>query len=95
MAEKALDMGFYISFSGVITFNKAGSILEIIKHVPLHRLLVETDAPYLTPKPFRGKRNEPAYVRYTAEKVAEVTGCSIEKTCETIQKNAYALFRIL
>ncbi len=95
MAEKALDMGFYISFSGVITFNKAGSIIEIIKQVPLNRLLIETDAPYLTPHPFRGKRNEPAYVRYTAEKVAEVKGISIEETSNAVMDNALELFKFL
>ena len=95
MAEQALAMGFYISFSGVITFKKAENLLEIIKHVPLNRLLVETDAPYLTPNPFRGKRNEPAYVRHTAEKVAEVKGISIEETASAIMKNAVELFRFL
>lgn len=94
MMEKVLDMGFYISFSGVITFKKAENILEIIKHVPIDRILVETDAPFLTPQPFRGKRNEPSYVRYTAEKVAEVKGISKEETCVAIMKNAVDLFKI-
>lgn len=94
MMEKALEMGFYISFSGVITFKKAENIIEIIKHVPIDRIFVETDAPYLTPQPFRGTRNEPSYVRYTAEKVAEVKGISLEETCVTIMKNAADLFNI-
>lgn len=93
MAEQALAMGFYISFSGVITFQKAANILEIVKHVPLNRLLVETDAPYLTPNPYRGKRNEPAYVRHTAEKVAEIKGISLEETAFAIMKNAGELFK--
>lgn len=95
MAEQALAMGFYISFSGVVTFKKAENLLEIIKHVPLDRLLVETDAPYLTPNPYRGKRNEPAYVRHTAEKVAEVKGISLEETASAIMKNAVDLFKFL
>ncbi|MBI5192205.1 MAG: TatD family hydrolase [Nitrospirae bacterium] len=93
MAVQALAMGFYISFSGVITFKKAENLLEIIKYVPLNRLLIETDAPYLTPNPFRGKRNEPAYVRHTAEKIAEVKGISIEETASAIMKNAEELFK--
>lgn len=95
MMEEALEMGLYISFSGVITFKKAENLIEIIKHIPLNRLLVETDAPYLTPNPYRGKRNEPAYVRHTADKIAEVKGISIEETASAIMNNAEELFRFL
>ena len=94
MAEKALEMDFYISFSGVVTFKNANKILEIVRAVPLNRILVETDAPFLTPHPNRGKRNEPAYVRYVAEKVAEIKDLSIEETCKNIMDNAAELFKI-
>lgn len=95
MAEKALEMGFYISLSGVVTFKNANKILEIVRAVPLNRILVETDAPFLTPHPNRGKRNEPAYVRYVAEKIAEIKGISIEETCKIIMNNATELFKII
>ena len=94
MAEAALAMGFYLSFSGVVTFQNAKKILEIVKAVPLDRILIETDAPFLTPHPHRGKRNEPAYVRYVAEKVAEVKTLSIEETGKAIFANAATLFRL-
>ena len=98
MAETALAMGFYLSFSGVITFQNAQNtkktILEIVKAIPLDRILIETDAPFLTPHPHRGKRNEPAYVRYVAEKVAEVKTLSIEETAKAIFANAAKLFRL-
>lgn len=92
MAEKVLEMGFYISFSGVVTFRNAKEILDILKVIPIERILIETDSPYLTPIPYRGKRNEPAYVRYVAGKVAEVRGMSIEETCSVILRNAADLF---
>ena len=94
MAEKGLEMGFYISFSGVVTFRNAGKIIDIVKAVPLHRILIETDAPYLTPHPHRGKRNEPAYVKYVAEKVAEVKGISLEEIGRVALNNAARLFRL-
>ena len=71
-AKFALDQGFYISFSGIITFKNVNDLLEVVKYVPLDRILVETDSPYLAPAPFRGKRNEPSYVRYTVEKISEI-----------------------
>ncbi len=94
MAEQALEMGFYISFSGVVTFKNAETILNILKAVPLDRILTETDAPFLTPHPHRGKRNEPAYVKHVAGKVAEVKGLSIEETCKAILNNAARLFKL-
>lgn len=72
MAQHALAMGFYISISGIVTFKKAGNMAHVAKEVPLSRLLIETDAPYLTPEPYRGKPNAPAYVRFVAERVAEL-----------------------
>ncbi|MDI6722953.1 MAG: TatD family hydrolase, partial [Candidatus Aenigmarchaeota archaeon] len=75
-------------------FRNAGKIIDIVKAVPLHRILIETDAPYLTPHPHRGKRNEPAYVRYVAEKVAEVKGVSLEELGRVVLNNATRLFRL-
>ena len=72
MASQAIDLGFYISFSGIVTFKNATNVVDVATKVPLSSMLVETDAPYLTPIPFRGKPNEPQFVRYTAEKIAEL-----------------------
>jgi len=94
MAERALELGFYISFSGVVTF-KNSRIIDILKAIPLDRILIETDSPYLTPHPFRGRRNEPAYVRYVAEKVAEIKGISLEEICMQIMNNAVSLFKLI
>jgi len=94
MARKVLDMGFYISFSGVITFKNARKILEVAKYVPLDRILVETDAPYLTPVPFRGKRNEPAFVKYVAMKLSQIHNLPEEKIIEITVNNAKTLFNI-
>ena len=94
MAKKCLEMGFSISVPGTITFKNAEVFKEIIRKLPLESLLVETDAPYLTPLPFRGKRNEPSYVRYTAEKVAEVKMVSLEKVAEVTTQNALRVFRV-
>jgi TatD DNase family protein len=88
MASKALDMGFYISFSGIITFNSAKDLREVVKKVPLDRLLIETDAPYLAPVPKRGKPNYPSYVRYVAECVADVRGVSVDEI-ETITRDNF------
>ncbi len=94
MAKKCLEMGFSISVPGTITFKNAEVFKEIVRKLPLESLLVETDAPYLTPVPFRGKRNEPSYVRYTAEKVAEVKKVSFEKVAEVTTQNALRVFRV-
>jgi TatD DNase family protein len=94
LAKDALDLGFYLSFSGVITFQNATMLREIVKIVPLDRILVETDSPYLTPAPHRGKRNEPAYVRQVAEKIAEIQGLDLEQVEEATTQNAKRLFRI-
>lgn len=94
LAKDALDLGFYLSFSGVITFQNAVMLREIVKTVPLDRILVETDSPYLTPAPHRGKRNEPAYVRQVAEKIAEVHGITVHEVEEVTSQNARSLFRI-
>ncbi len=94
MAKQCLDMGFYISVPGTITFKNAGEFQEIVKKVPLESLLVETDAPFLAPVPFRGKRNEPGFVRYTAQKIAEIKRISFEKVAEITTRNALRVFRI-
>jgi TatD DNase family protein len=94
MAKVCIDMGFYISIPGSITFKNAESFREIVKKIPLEFLLVETDAPFLTPEPFRGKRNEPSYVRYTAQKVAEIKNVSFEKVTEVTTENAMRVYRM-
>jgi TatD DNase family protein len=92
MAKAALDMGLYLSFSGVVTFKNAESIREVVRYAPLDRVLVETDSPYLAPVPFRGKTNQPAYVVEVAKKVAEIKQQSFELVCETTFKNTQDLF---
>ena len=92
MAEQCLELGFYLSFTGTITYPKNQEIREVIKSIPADRMLVETDCPYLSPQKFRGKRNEPAYVRYTAEKMAEIKGLSIEDIARITSRNCHNLF---
>lgn len=91
-AKKILDLGFYISFAGILTFQKATALREVAKEVPLDRLLVETDCPYLTPEPHRGKRNEPAYVKLVAQTLAAVKGLSLEEIANQTTENAHKLF---
>ncbi len=91
-AYKAIDRGFYISVSGIVTFKKSEDLQSIIKALPLDRLLIETDAPYLAPVPKRGKRNEPAFVRHTAEFLARLKGITIEEVAEATSKNFQTLF---
>ncbi len=94
VARQFLDIGFHISFTGIITFPNAKDLVEVVKYVPLDRILVETDAPYLAPQQYRGKRNEPLYVRHVAEKIAEVKGVSYNEVEAQTTKNAVALFRL-
>lgn len=94
MARRALDLNLYISFSGIVTFPKTESIQEAVRKVPEDRFLIETDAPYLAPVPFRGKPNYPQYVRYVAEKIAELRGVSFERVAEVSARNFYALFKL-
>lgn len=91
-AQKILDLNFYISFSGIITFHAASELREAARVVPDDQLLIETDSPYLAPVPHRGKSNEPAYVRYVAETLAEVRGCDVERIAELTAENAERLF---
>jgi TatD DNase family protein len=92
VAERAMEMGFFISFSGIVTFKNAGELREVARAVPMGRLLVETDAPYLAPVPHRGKRNEPAYVRQVAEEIARVKGVEVEAVAEATTANFFRLF---
>ena len=90
-AEKILETGFYLSFTGMITFVE--ELEEVVREVPLDKMMVETDSPYLTPKPFRGKKNEPAYVLHIAEKIAQLKDISLEEVAESTTKIAYSLFK--
>ncbi|SHI72450.1 TatD DNase family protein [Malonomonas rubra DSM 5091] len=92
MAKKCLEMGFYLSFPGTITYPKNEAARDVVRAVPIDKILVETDCPYLSPQKFRGKRNEPAYVRYTAEKVAEIKGLTIEDVARVTSRNCFDLF---
>jgi TatD DNase family protein len=92
LAKRALDMGLYISFSGILTFKKSEGLREIARTVPLDRLLVETDAPYLAPGRFRGKRNEPAYVVETAKELARVKGVSEAEIARATTENFFCLY---
>jgi TatD DNase family protein len=93
MARQAMDLGFYISFSGIVTFKNAVELKEVARQVPLERLLVETDSPYLAPVPKRGKPNQPAYVRHVAEYLAELRGESFSDLATATTGNFYRLFR--
>ena len=92
MAEQALEMGFYISFSGIVTFNNAADLREVAKKVPLDRILVETDSPYLAPVPLRGKPNEPRHVIRVAETIAELRGMPVEEFAAITTDNFFRLF---
>lgn len=92
MAKKALDLGFYISFSGIVTFKNAKEIQAVAKQIPLDRILIETDSPYLAPVPFRGRTNEPAYVKYVAEYLAELLGVDKQTFAEQTTENFFRLF---
>jgi TatD DNase family protein len=89
-----LDLGFYLSFTGIITFKNAEPLREVVGRVPLDNMFVETDSPYLTPVPHRGKRNEPAYVRFVAATIASIKGLNIEEVARVTTNNVRALFRI-
>lgn len=93
LARRAVELGLYVSFTGVVTFKKNDALRDIARNVPLDRLLVETDAPYLAPEPFRGKTNEPSYVVHTAATLAEVKGVSPEALAQATTDNFFRLFR--
>lgn len=92
MASAALDMGFHISFSGIVTFKNARELRDVAARIPLDKLLIETDSPYLAPVPHRGKPNEPKYVRHVAEKVAEVHNMDVEELIRQTGRNFFRLF---
>ncbi len=92
VAEEAMALGFYISFSGIVTFKNAQALKEVARAVPLERMLIETDAPYLAPVPYRGKTNEPAFVRHVAEHIAELRGLSPQAVGEATSANFRHLF---
>lgn len=93
VAERALDLGFYISFSGIVSFKNAEALRDVARFVPADRLLVETDSPYLAPMPFRGKTNQPAYVRHVAQAVADARGESLAAVAEATTRNFFRLFK--
>ena len=93
-SKECLKQGWYIAIGGVVTFNSAYKMKEVAKTVPLDRLLLETDAPYLTPVPYRGKENQPAYVKYVAEEIAKLRGISFEEVAEATTNNAKEVFGI-
>jgi len=95
MAFQAIEMNFYISLGGPVTFKNAKKPKEVVKAVPIEKLLIETDSPYLTPEPYRGKRNTPVYVKFVAEKIAELREMSYEEVCRITAENAIKLFDIL
>ena len=94
MAEECIEMGFYISVPGSITYKNMEGFQEVVKRIPLDSLLIETDAPFLTPVPFRGKRNEPSYLRYTVQKVSEIKKVPFEKLAEVTTENALRVYRL-
>ncbi|MGO9446949.1 MAG: TatD family hydrolase [Thiobacillaceae bacterium] len=92
VASAALDLGFYVSFSGIVTFKNAKSLKEVAQTVPLDRMLIETDSPYLAPAPFRGRPNEPGYVKYVAEEIARLKDISVGEVGEVTSQNFRRLF---
>jgi len=93
VAQAAMDLGFYISFSGIVTFKNAKDLKEVARRVPLERMLVETDSPYLAPVPHRGESNQPAYVRHVAEEIARLRGVALDEVARATTENFFRLFR--
>ncbi|HSC96446.1 MAG TPA: TatD family hydrolase [Burkholderiales bacterium] len=93
VAQAAMDLGFYISFSGIVTFKNAGALREVARQVPLERMLIETDSPFLAPVPHRGKTNEPGLVKYVAEEIARLRGVSFEAVAGATSSNFFGLFK--
>lgn len=94
VAQQAVEMNFYISFSGIVTFKKAVGLRDVAKKVPLERMLVETDSPYLAPVPHRGKINQPAFVRYVAEEIAALRGIAMSEVAAATTRNFFKLFKV-
>ena len=93
VALAAISMGFYISFSGIVTFKNAMQLKEVAQKIPLDKMLVETDSPYLAPIPFRGKTNQPAYVKYVAQEIANLRGISLDEVMQATTTNFFTLFK--
>ena len=93
VALAAIELGFYISFSGIVTFKNATQIKEVAQAIPLDKILVETDSPYLAPVPFRGKTNQPAYVKYVAQEIANLRGISLDAVMQATTQNFFTLFK--
>ncbi|HEB49993.1 MAG TPA: TatD family deoxyribonuclease [Desulfobulbus sp.] len=94
LAGQVLDLGFYISIPGIVTFKNAAELQQVVREVPMERIILETDGPFLSPVPFRGKRNEPAFLVYTAAKVAELKGLPLEEVARLTTENTETLFRL-
>lgn len=94
VAQQAMEMNFYISFSGIVTFKKAASLKDIAKRIPLERMLVETDSPYLAPVPHRGEMNQPAFVRHVAEEIATLRGITVNEVATATTRNFFKLFKV-
>lgn len=94
IAYKAMELNFYISFSGIVTFKNATALQDVARKIPLNRILIETDSPYLAPVPFRGKQNHPALVKYVAEAIAEIRGLSFAEVAEITTNNFYTCFKL-
>jgi TatD DNase family protein len=94
VAKAAIDLNFYISFSGIVTFKNAVALKEVAQKVPLEKMLIETDSPYLAPVPFRGKTNQPAYVMHVAEEIAKLKNVSVEEVGKITTENFFSLFKI-
>ena len=92
VAQAAMNMNFYISFSGIVTFKNARELRAIACRVPLERMLIETDSPYLAPVPYRGKTNQPAYVRYVAEEIARLRAIDVDEVARATSANFFRLF---
>lgn len=93
VALQAIELGFYISFSGIVTFKNASTIKEVARQIPLNRMLVETDSPYLAPMPYRGKTNQPSYVKHVAEEIAKLRGITLEEVSAATTENFFRLFK--
>ncbi len=95
VANAAIELGFYISFSGILTFKNATQIKEVAQNIPLEKILIETDSPYLAPTPYRGKTNQPAYVKHVAEEIAKLRNISVDEVGETTSHNFNQLFHLI
>jgi TatD DNase family protein len=93
VAQQAIEMNFYISFSGIVTFKNAVALKEVARKTPLNRILIETDSPYLAPAPYRGKLNQPAFVKHVAEEIARLRATNLEEIAAATTANFFRLFR--